>query len=115
MWQACRVAMPRAGRQAGSIVARRSKCKNCKKMYLLNTSVCANTYCSLDCQSNFLYLEHVSGRLRSFFEEAKLQQQQHRHHALPDSDVSCVEPPPCPRKPPPTATTHTTWLKARSD
>ncbi|ETV92418.1 hypothetical protein H310_13300 [Aphanomyces invadans] len=97
--------IPRAaGRQAGSIMARRSMCKNCKKMYLVTTSVCANSYCSLDCQSNFLYLEHVSGALRTFFEETKQQQQL---HALTDT-----EPPPCPRKS--TAAT-TTWLKARTD
>ncbi|KAF0697872.1 Aste57867_11455 [Aphanomyces stellatus] len=103
MWQ--RAAMPCA-RQVRSIVARRSKCKNCKQMYLLNLSVCASTYCSLDCQSNFQYLEHVSGRLRSYFEEAKNQHAVETEAACGARKTGAAQT---------TATASTAWPKPRGD
>ncbi|KAF0720337.1 Aste57867_392 [Aphanomyces stellatus] len=42
-----------------SIVTGRSKCLNCQKIYLIQASVCSSTYCSLDCQSNAMYMETV--------------------------------------------------------
>ncbi|KAF0757004.1 hypothetical protein AaE_004409 [Aphanomyces astaci] len=62
MFQSAQVIVPS---DPNSIVTGRGKCLNCQKVYLIQASVCASTYCSLDCQSNAMYMETVRGHVKS--------------------------------------------------
>ncbi|ETV96536.1 hypothetical protein H310_10246 [Aphanomyces invadans] len=62
MLQSAQVIVPS---DPNSIVTGRGKCLNCHKIYLIQASVCSSMYCSLDCQSNALYMETVRGHVQS--------------------------------------------------